>query len=212
VFVTFEGIEGSGKSSHLARLAAALRERGRTVTATREPGGTSIGVHIRRILTDPTAPSPSTMAELLLYLADRAQHVREVIRPALEAGHIVLCDRFSDSTLAYQGHARGGDLTMIRQLDAIAREGSTPDLTFLLSCPVGVGLDRTRSRKKGPIREDRFELEPLAFHERVQAGLLEIARAEPERFVVLDTLRPPEEVQEEILSESLRRLSALEPS
>lgn len=100
---------------------------------------------------------------------------------------------------------------MIRQLDAIAREGSSPDLTFLLSCPVSVGLDRTRSRKEGPIREDRFELEPLAFHERVQAGLLEIARAEPERFVVLDTLRPPEEVEQEILSESLRRLSVLEP-
>jgi dTMP kinase len=211
VFVTFEGIEGSGKTAHLARLAAALRKLGRTVTATREPGGTPVGQHIRRILTDPMAPPLSAMAELLLYLADRSQHVHETIQPALAAGHIVLCDRFSDSTLAYQGYARGVDLRMIRRLDAIARDGCSPDLTFLLSCPISVGLARTRTRQSGSIREDRFELEPETFHERVQAGLLELARAEPGRFLVLDTVRPVEEVEREILAESLRRISSLEP-
>ena len=208
MFVTFEGIEGSGKSTQLARLATALRKRGLPLTATREPGGTAVGQYIRRILTDPTMPPLSVTAELLLYLADRAHHVQEAIRPALAAGRTVLCDRFSDSTLAYQGYGRGGDIAMIRHLDAIARDGCSPDLTFLLSCPVGVGLERTRNRPTGLLAEDRFEREPPAFHERVQGGLLELAWGEPQRFVVLDTTRPLEDVEREILQETLRRLGA----
>lgn len=210
MFITFEGIEGSGKSTQLARLAASLRKRGRALTATREPGGTSVGQHIRRMLTDPTTPQPCALAELLLCVADRAHHVHEIIRPALAAGHIVLCDRFSDSTIAYQGYGRGGDLSMIRRIDAIARDSCTPDVTFLLGCPVSVGLARTRGRDPGLTPDDRFEREPLDFHERVRVGFLELVQAEPERFVVLDTMRPAEEVEREILTETLRRLGELE--
>jgi dTMP kinase len=205
VFATFEGIEGSGKTTQLARLATALRRKGYLLTPSREPGGTDVGERIRPLLTDPATPLSAT-AELLLYLADRAHHVHTKIRPALAAGHIVLCDRFSDSTLAYQGYGRGGDLATIRQLDAIARDGCGPDLTFLLDCPVSVGLDRALKRPGTHRHADRFEREPPAFHERVRAGFLELARAEPERFVILDSLGPCEETTERALAESLRRL------
>lgn len=158
------------------------------------------------MLTDPTAPSLCATAELFLYLADRAQHVRDVIRPALEAGQVVLCDRFSDSTIAYQGYARGKDLELVRRLDAIARDGCTPGLTFLLDCPVRVGLERTRGRSFSGFREDRFEQESEAFHERVRSGFAELARAQPERFVVLDATRPAADVERTILTETLHRL------
>lgn len=212
MFITFEGIEGSGKSTQLARLAASLRNRGFTLTATREPGGTPAGERIRRILTDPAGPPLCAITELFLYLADRTQHVRETVRPALAAGHVVLCDRFSDSTIAYQGYGRGEDLEMVRRLDAIARDGCAPDLTFVLGCPVHVGLERTRGRPSSGPREDRFENESTTFHERVRAGFLELARAEPERFVVLDGTRRAEDLEREILTETLRRLSARQPA
>lgn len=210
MFITFEGIEGSGKSTQLARLAAALRQRGHRVTVTREPGGTPAGARIRRILTDPEAPPLSATAELFLYLADRAQHVRERILPALASGDVVLCDRFSDSTLAYQGYGRNVDVETVRRLDAVARSGCAPNLTFLLDCPVDVGLERAQQRPATGIREDRFEREPLAFHERVHAGFLALARAEPHRFIVLDSQGPAEQTEARILANALQRLGAEE--
>src|SRR5216117_525832 len=153
MFITFEGIEGSGKSTHLRQLAKHLRARGRRVVETREPGGTAAGAAIRRLLLGPDAAPLTSLAELFLYCADRTQHVREVIRPALDAGQIVLSDRFSDSTLAYQGYARGLELETVRALDARARGGVWPDLTFLLDCPVADGLARARGRADGrPLR------------------------------------------------------------
>ncbi len=206
VFVTFEGIEGCGKSTQCTRLAAALRARGHPVTTTREPGGTPAGQRIRRLLTDPTAPPISPVTELMLYLADRAQHVRDVIRPALADGHVVLCDRFSDSTLAYQGYGRAGDLDRVRALDAVARDGCRPDLTFLFDCDVEVGLERAQRRSAGPARDDRFEREPHAFHQRVRSGFLELARCEPSRIVILDAREPADAVAAHVLATTLDRL------
>jgi dTMP kinase len=207
VFVTFEGIEGSGKSTQIGRLAAALRGRGCHVTTTREPGGTPAGEWIRRLLTDPAAPPISPATELMLYLADRAQHLHDVIRPALAAGDIVLCDRFSDSTLAYQGYGRAGDLERVRILDAVTRDGCSPDLTFLLDCEVGTGLARAARRPVPTVREDRFEREPEAFHRRVRAGFLELARREPSRFVTLDAAELPDAVAARVLAVTLERLA-----
>ncbi len=203
LFITFEGIEGSGKSTHLRHLAEHLRASGRRVLETREPGGTAAGAAIRRLLLGPDAAPLTPLAELFLYCADRTQHVGEVIRPALDAGQIVLCDRFSDSTLAYQGYARGLDLEAVRALDARARGGVWPGLTFLLDCPVADGLARVRGRA-GP--GDRFEREALAFHERVRQGLLTLAAAEPERFSVLDAAEPIERVRARVIAEAERRL------
>jgi len=208
VFITFEGIEGCGKSTQLALLAAALQERSSPVTVTREPGGTRAGDAIRRLLLDTSAPGLDPLAELLLYLADRAQHVRETVKPALAAGRIVLCDRFSDSTIAYQGYGRGGDVARIRLLDEVARDGCRPDLTFLLDCPVSLGLERVRTRAATPEGTDRLEREPDAFHERVHAGFLKLAAAEPDRIVVIDSRLPMRENGARILDETLRRLAA----
>ena len=203
MFVTFEGIEGSGKSTQLARLAAHLRARGTVVVETREPGGTRAGAALRGLLLGAEAIPLSPLAELFLYCADRTQHVSEVVRPALEAGRIVLCDRFSDSTLAYQGYGRGLDMATVRELDARARDGIRPDLTFLLDCSVETGLARTRERRASG---DRFEREAVAFHERVRAGFHALADAEPARFCIVDATRPPDEVQAAIVAETERRL------
>lgn len=203
LFVTFEGIEGSGKSTHLAHLAAWLRGAGHEVIETREPGGSPAGVAIRRVLLDREAPPLTPLAELLLYCADRHQHVHEVIRPALAAGRVVLCDRFSDSTLAYQGYGRRLDLETVRRLDARARDGVSPVLTFLLDCPVTDGLGRVRARR-GPV--DRFEREDAAFHERVRAGFHALAAAEPGRFHVLDTREPLERVRERVITATVDHL------
>lgn len=211
VFVTFEGIEGCGKSTQLALLAAALQQRGCRVTVTREPGGTSAGDVIRRLLVDASAPDLDPLAELFLYLADRAQHVRETVKPALAKGQIVLCDRFSDSTIAYQGYGRGGDIARIRRLDEIARDGCWPDLTFLLDCPVDLGLERARIRATVPEGADRLEREPVVFHERVHAAFLELAAAEPDRVVVVDSRLAIRENGARILDETLRRLAAKAP-
>lgn len=202
-FVTFEGIEGSGKSTHLRGLAEALGARGHATVETREPGGTAAGGAIRRLLLGPEALPLVPLAELLLYCADRAQHVAEVIRPALVAGRVVLCDRFSDSTLAYQGYARGLDMDVVRALDARARDGVAPGLTFLFDCPVEVGLARARARAG---TGDRFERETVRFHERVRDGFHALARAEPDRFCVLDSTAPEADVQARVLAEATRRL------
>ena len=203
LFVTFEGIEGSGKSTHLRHLATHLRTLGHAVVETREPGGTPAGTAIRRLLLDAEAVPLTALAELLLYCADRAQHVDEVIRPGLAAGRVVLSDRFSESTLAYQGYGRGLDLDVVRSLDARARNGVTPTLTFLLDCPVADGLARVHSRSR---TRDRFEREVVAFHERVRDGFRVLAAAEPTRFRVIDTAEPVERVQGKVIAEVERRL------
>jgi dTMP kinase len=203
LFVTFEGIEGSGKSTHLRLLAAVLRAAGHGVVETREPGGTALGRSLRDLLLRPSVAPPEPLAELLLYCADRAQHASEVIRPALAAGQIVLCDRFSDSTIAYQGYGRGLDLATVRALDAEARRDLEPDLTFLLDCPPATGLARARGRSG---TGDRFEQEALAFHEAVRHGFHVLAAAAPERYRLVDTTAPTAVVGESIRTETLRAL------
>ena len=200
--ISFEGGDGSGKTTQLKLLEKHRSAHGQTCLGTREPGGTALGEMIRQLLLEAGKEEISFPTELFLYLADRAQHVQEVIRPALASGIIVLCDRFTDSTLAYQGYGRGVDLDMLRRLNEVASPGITPDLTFLLDCPVEVGLSRTAQRivnqTSGKRREDRFEREKVEFHERVRAGFLELARAEPKRIVILDASRAIQEVHEEI--------------
>lgn len=200
--ISFEGGDGSGKTTQLKLLDNYLASRGKLCLSTREPGGTTLGEMIRKILLEAGKVEIASPTELFLYLADRAQHVHEVIRPALASGRLVLCDRFTDSTLAYQGYGRGVDLDMLRRLNQVASHGITPDVTFLLDCPVEVGLSRTAQRnmnlKSGGSREDRFEQERADFHERVRRGFLELARVEPKRIYVLDASRPTEEVHHEI--------------
>lgn len=200
--ISFEGGDGSGKTTQLKLLEKYLSAHGQTCLCTREPGGTALGEMIRQLLLEAGKEEISFPTELFLYLADRAQHVQKVIRPALASGTIVLCDRFTDSTLAYQGYGRGVELDMLRRLNEVASPGITPDLTFLLDCPVEVGLPRTAQRivnqTSGKRREDRFEREKVEFHERVRAGFLELARAEPKRIVILDASRALQEVHKEI--------------
>lgn len=200
--ISFEGGDGSGKTTQIKLLEDHLAARGKSCLSTREPGGTTLGRMIRQVLVEVGKEELASPTELFLYLADRAQHVQEVIDPAIQSGKLVLCDRFTDSTLAYQGYGRGVDLELLRRLNGIASRGITPDLTFLLDCPVNVGLSRTAQRvsgqKSGRGREDRFEREKLEFHERVRRGFLELAQAEPARIVIIDASRPPEEVRLEI--------------
>ncbi len=203
LFVTFEGIEGSGKSTQLRLLVERLRAAGRDVVGTREPGGTSLGRALRALLLDTASSALTPTAELLLYCADRAQHVAEVIAPALAAGRMVVCDRFSDSTLAYQGYGRELDVTTIRELDAHARGGVAPGLTFLLDCPVDEGLRRARARSHDG---DRFENAAREFHARVRAGFQALAAAEPARIHVLDATAPTEQVHALVWAETARRL------
>jgi dTMP kinase len=188
LFITFEGGEGSGKSTQQRLLAEALRLRGMDVVTTREPGGCAISDRIRAILLDAAASEMTSDAELLLYAAARAQHVSQVLRPALQAGSLVLCDRYCDATIAYQGHGRGLDLDLIARLNAIATGGLFPDLTLLIDCPAEVGLKRALRRisRTAGDREERFERENISFHEAVRAGYLSLATAEPERITVVD--------------------------
>jgi len=209
LFITIEGIEGGGKTTQVGLLAAALERLRISVRVTREPGGTPFGAEIRALLLHSGSPV-GRLAELFLILADRAEHVETTIRPALAAGQIVLCDRFSDSTLAYQAFGRELPLESVRAIEAAARQGVLPDLTFVLDCPVEVGLARTRSRRGGATA-DRFEGEQVAFHERVRAGFLAVAREDPERIRVIDGTRPAEDVHREILAESERRLRLRRP-
>lgn len=200
LFITFEGTEGSGKTTQISLLADHLASAGRTVTLTREPGGTPIGDQIRKILLDPSNKALHPRAELLLYAASRAQHLAERILPALEAGRIVLCDRFSDATLAYQGYGRGLDIGTIRALDQIVTGGMSPHLTVLLDLDVSAGLSRARGRNSsaGLEHEGRFENEDIAFHDRVRRGYLTLARQDPERVRVVDAARAPDVVQRDV--------------
>jgi len=199
-FITFEGGEGSGKTTQLHALLTHLRSTGRGAVETRDPGGTPIGKRIRALLLDPACGGGmAPTAELLLYEASRAQLVREVIRPALAAGRIVLCDRFTDSTVAYQGYGRGLDLTLIGRLNALATEGLCPHLTFLLDLDPAEGLLRAGRRMTERQEErDRIEGEVLAFHQRVRTGYRAIAAAETGRVIVLDGARGMAEIGDEI--------------
>ena len=193
MFVSFEGVEGAGKTTQIARLAARLRESGRQdILTTREPGDGLLGTELRQLaLHPPMGIFVEPRAELLIMMADRAQHVGQVLRPHLESGGIVICDRYADSSLAYQGYGRGLDLAEIAQLNAYAANGLVPDLTFLLDLDPAVGLARQKERSV-------MEEEALPFHQRIRAGFLALAEAEPDRWRVLDSSRPLDAVQEEI--------------
>jgi dTMP kinase len=180
VFITFEGIEGSGKSTQAGLVKSFLEERGMVVLVTREPGGSPIGEQIRRILLDPANHGMVALAELLLYEASRCQHVEAVIKPALEEGKVVICDRFFDASTAYQGYARGLGVEMVGKLNLIATGGRKPDLTIVLDLPVEVGLRRLEKSL------DRIEREAVEFHERVRQGYLRIAGNEPGRVKVVN--------------------------
>jgi dTMP kinase len=183
--ITFEGVEGAGKTTLAQHLADWLRAQGVSVRLTREPGGSSLGKHLRPLLLHEPLDA---WAELFLFLADRRQHTLQVILPAREQGAWVLCDRYADSTLVYQGYGRGLDIALIRRLNALATGDLTPDLTVLIDLPVEDALARANA-------PNRFEAETLAFHNRIRAGYLQLARAEPRRFLVLDGLQPLEALQ-----------------
>jgi dTMP kinase len=190
-FITFEGAEGVGKTTQIARAAAHLRARGIEPVVTREPGGTPLAEKLRAIVLEPGHGPVDATAELLLMFAARASHVTEVIRPALEAGRCVLCDRFTDATEAYQGGGRGVDLAAIRALAAIAHPGLAPDLTVVFDVPAAVSSARLARRGAG---QDRIESEDPGFFARVRAAYLAIAAREPQRVRVVDATRPEGEV------------------
>ncbi len=210
-FISLEGIEGGGKSTQAPLLAQALRARGHEVVETCEPGGTTVGLALRRLLLEPAAPPLARATELLLMLADRAQHVQAVIAPALHAQKIVVSDRFVDSTTAYQGYGRGVELEFLARLNAFASGGYVPDLTLLLDLPVAEGVRRVGDRRGAANRADPFEAEAVEFHERVRAGFLTIASREPQRVSRVDARRAVEEVHHEILAIVLDRLSKHPP-
>lgn len=191
MFVTFEGIEGSGKSTQVQALGAAFTD----AVITKEPGSTGLGLGIRELLLASPKGSVSALAEVLLYFADRAQHVDEVVRPALRAGRLVVSDRYVDSSFAYQGHGRGLSLELLHRLAEIATGGLTPDLTIFLDLPVAVGLERMRAR--GAV--DRIEGEDVAFHERVRNGYLALIAAEPRRFVTIDGSLEEAEIRSRVI-------------
>ena len=204
LFITFEGGEGSGKTTHLKSLAHYLRDLGDEVVETRDPGGTTIGKEIRTLLLSPESAATSDSAELLLYEASRAQLVREVITPAITRGVVVLCDRFTDSTLAYQGFGRGLDQDLIRKLNHFVTGGLGPDLTILLDLDPRTGLERcTRSIRAGRAFRDRIAAEPLAFHQKIREGYLTLAREEPDRFRVIDASLSVAQIEAAIRDEVL---------
>jgi dTMP kinase len=200
IFITFEGIEGSGKSTQLQLTSEWLTLHNHPHVVTREPGDHSIGNDIRRILLSETTANLHPFAEALLYLADRFQHINEVIRPQLEAGKIVMCDRYHDSTVAYQGYARGIPLEWIRNIWAGSGQALIPDVTVLLDLDPEVGLKRSmeKLRARG-LDESRFEQESLEFHTRVREGFLEIAKQDPKRFRIVDASLQPEKISQIII-------------
>ena len=206
-FITFEGGEGCGKSTQVVRLAAALEERGLKVLLTREPGGTRLSELIRTLLKDEAEDPPVDRAELLLFLAARAQLVRNVIAPALEAGTWVISDRFSDSTVAYQGYGRGLPVDFVRQANDFACEGLRPDLTFLLDLDPATAERRMRGREAATnTSADRIERAGSGFHARLRKGFLELAAADAPRFSVVDASKSTDEVAGVVLGECLARL------
>lgn len=200
MFVTFEGMDGCGKTTALRGVAEVLRAEGHEVVCTREPGGCELGKRLRALLLDEKSDI-EPMAELLLFLADRAQHVATVIRPALARGAVVLCDRFSDSTLAYQGFARNLDRGTLHLLNGVATGGLAPDLTLVLDLPVTLGLSRMARRRAegGEAGETRMDAETLDFHAQVVRGFHFIAEHAPSRVCLIDACPPPEQVRDACL-------------
>jgi dTMP kinase len=192
-FITFEGTEGSGKSTQARRLANAL---GPETVLTQEPGGTSLGRSIRDLLLDPRHREMAPATEVLLFFSDRAQHVAEVVRPALDTGRTVVCDRYVDSSLAYQGYGRRLPMSLLKAVAELATGGLRPDLTIFVDVDVPTGLARVGARGA----HDRLEAEVLEFHERVRAGYLELARAEPQRWVRVNGEREPDDVARDVLA------------
>jgi dTMP kinase len=214
-FITFEGLDGSGKSTQLQRLAASLRDRGLDVLVTREPGGTEVGENIRRLLLDTQTSGLAPLAELALMFASRAQHIHEVILPGLQAGQIVLCDRFTDSSEAYQGGGRKLGSAPVLELHRVLCAGLQPDITILMDSDVDASVERARRRNqargKSESDENRFERENRTFFTRVRNAYLEIARREPQRVCVVDARGTPEQTQAKIwtiLSERVALLAA----
>jgi dTMP kinase len=205
-FITLEGPEGSGKSTHAPRLAQYLRSKSRDVLLTREPGGTAIGDQIRAILNDHANIAMQPRAEILLFCASRAQLIHQLIRPHLARGGTVVCDRYSDSTLAYQGYGHGLDLGRLRSISDFATDRLTPDLTLLLDLPVEVGLARRRRSESDWNRLDALEVE---FHRRVRNGYLELSGLEPDRWVRIDAENDEEEVWSKIAEAVASRLGPL---
>jgi dTMP kinase len=200
-FITFEGIEGCGKTTQIRMAGDDLRRRRIPVLVTEEPGGAALGKHIRKLLLNQGECRIDAKAELLLFAAARAQHVQEVILPALAADRVVLCDRFSDATLAYQGFGRGLNLEFIQSLNHFSAAALEPDLTILFDLPVEVGLGRAIdriARLEGAAREDRFEQEDLAFHRKIRSGYLTLAGEQPGRFRVVDASRDLQAIQQEV--------------
>ncbi len=201
LFITFEGIEGCGKTTQIALLTSFFERIQRPFLLTREPGGTAVGDKIRQILLSSENAGIEPMAELYLYAAARVQHIRQVILPALQAGKIVLCDRFADATFAYQGYGRGLNGAWIEKVHFSTMDNLTPDLTFLLDVPVEEGLRRAvRRMEKESNKEDRFEREALDFHRRVREGYLVLAKREPKRIILLDGMKDEQTLHREIIS------------
>ena len=203
MFITLEGIEGSGKTTQAKHMVNFLQDKGIDCVLTREPGATRIGKKIRSILLDPVSKDMSPLTELLLYNADRAQHVSELVGPSLAAGKTVICDRYFDATWVYQGFTRGIDIELVSRLHQLIFEGLKPDITILLDLLPQLGLSRAWKQIENGDRveaETRFEAEALTFHKNVRLGYLELARQEPERFRVIDASRDERTVKEAIIN------------
>ncbi|MGA2504671.1 MAG: dTMP kinase [Anaerolineales bacterium] len=207
MFITLEGPEGSGKTSHVPHLVEYLREKGYTIFPTREPGGTSIGEQIREVLHSLKNTEMNPRAETLLYQAARAQFVEEVVRPRLALGEIVLSDRYADSTIAYQGYGHQQDLEQVRALVKYATGGLVPDLSVLLDVDVEVGLERGAKRRAKGGEWNRLDAYTLEFHQRVRKGYLEMVKQEPERWVTVDAGKGWDEVQKQLHDIILHKLN-----
>lgn len=194
-FITFEGVEGAGKSTQAKLLYQYLIDNGKEAILTKEPGGTKTGQKIRQILLEKTDEIFPPVAELMLYEADRNFHIHNLIKPSLQQGRYIICDRFTDSTLAYQGYARGLNINLIKQLNEIATEGIKPDITFLIDIPVEEGLKRIKQIRQA----DRIEDEDIQFHKRLREGFLKIAENEKDRIVVLDGLETPDNIFKKVI-------------
>ncbi|MGB0720274.1 MAG: dTMP kinase [Bdellovibrionales bacterium] len=211
LFITFEGGEGAGKTTQINKLATSLTQNGHKVVTTREPGGTPEAEKIRDCLVQREGGNWSPMAETLMLFAARAMHVEKIITPALESGKIVICDRFTDSTRAYQGYGHGLDLDVIETLNTTVLHGLEPDLTFILDIPPAAGLDRSEKRLAAEAlqikqKEDKFENMDIAFHEKLHQGFLQIAKDNPDRCQILDASQAIDTLAETILATALERL------
>lgn len=201
MFITFEGIEGTGKSTQIHKVKEYFEAQGKEVFLTLEPGGSRVGKELRKMLLHVDNKDITPIAELFLYLADRAQHIAQIVRPELEAGKVVLCDRFADSTMVYQGYGRGLDVPTLKQLNDVAVDGCWPDLTIVLDIDPEIGLKRAmlRNIEDGKAKEEgRFEAEHISFHRRIREGYLTWAALNHDRIKVADASSTPEDVFERI--------------